>query len=362
MVIELSKTKRLYILHKVKPIDIALAIRHLSTMLKSGIGIEESIRTVTKQITDLMLQEVFQKILKDVEGGTSIADSMKKHKKIFSDLIISIIDVGEQGANLERNLIFLADYLKKNYELQKKVKGATTYPIIIVFLTILEMIGVVYFILPKLESVFNSIADIPEFTKFIMSAAGYVRENGAGILAVLFAAFVLYKRFMSSKIGKKLKDRISLVIPVLKNVNKGTIIATFSRTLGMLLESGIPLQKALSISHSILGNDVYNKIFTKIADEVKGGKSLAESMSKYPKHFPVAYVKMIEVGENTGTLEENLGYLYDFYTEEVLDLSNNLTVLLEPVLLIFVGALIGGLALLIITPIYQLTGSINAGT
>ena len=160
MVIELSKTKRLYIFHKVKPIDIALAIRHLSTMLKSGIGIEESIRTVTKQITDLMLQEVFQKILKDVEGGTSLADSMKKHKKIFSDLIISIIDVGEQGANLERNLIFLADYLKKNYELQKKVKGATTYPIIIVFLTILEMIGVVYFILPKLESVFNSIAEI----------------------------------------------------------------------------------------------------------------------------------------------------------------------------------------------------------
>lgn len=361
MIIELSKTKRLYIFHKIKPLDIALAVRHLSTMLKSGIGIEDSLRTIAKQLPDLMLQEIFQKILKDVEGGTSLADSMKKHKKIFSELIISIIDVGEQGANLERNLLFLADYLKKNYELQKKIKGATTYPLIIVFLTILEMIGVVYFILPKLESVFNSIAEIPEFTKFIMNAAKYVRENGGPILLVLFVLFFLYKRFMATDLGKKIKDRVSLVIPVIKNVNKGTILATFSRTLGMLLESGIPLQKALAISHSILGNDVYNKIFVKIAEDVKGGMTLAEAMSKFPKSFPVTYLKMIEVGESTGTLEENLSYLYDFYTEEVLDLSNNLTTLLEPVLLIFVGGLIGGLALLIITPIYQLTGSINAG-
>lgn len=359
MTITLSKGKNIYLFHKIKPLDIALAIRHMSTMLKSGVGIEESIRVVGKQVTDDKLKEIFEKILKDVQGGTSMADSMKKHRDVFSDLIISIIDVGEQGATLERNLLFLAEYLKKDYELKRKIKGATTYPIIIMGLTVLEMVGVVFFILPKLESVFNSIAEIPDFTKFILNAAAFIRNNGAALLAGIIIFYLIFKRLMATPAGVKLSDRIALKLPVMNKITKGTIIATFSRTLSMLLESGIPLQKALTISQGILGNKVYEKVFSKIIDDVKSGKNLADSLSKYPDFFPITYTKMIEVGEQTGSLEENLSYLYDFYTEDVIDMSNNLTTLLEPILLIFVGGMIGGLALIIITPIYQLTGSLN---
>jgi type IV pilus assembly protein PilC len=359
MTITLSKGKNIYLFHTVSPLEIALSIRYLSTMLKSGMGIEEAIRVVSKQVTDEKLRDVYEKILVDVQGGKSIAESMKKHSDVFSGLIISIIDVGEQGANLERNLIFLADYLKKSYELGRKIKGATTYPMIILGFTMVEMVGVVFFILPKLEDVFRSIANIPEFTKFVLDGAKFIRENWPPILVALIVVYFIFQRLMATPYGKRIQDQIAITIPVLSKVNKGTIISTFSRTLSMLLESGIPLQKSLTISQGILGNRIYQEIFQKVIKEVESGKNLADSLAKYPKFFPITYTKMIEVGEKTGNLEENLSYLYDFYTEEVIDMSNNLTTLLEPILLVFVGAMIGGLALLIITPIYQLTGSIN---
>ncbi len=359
MVIELGKGKNLYLFHKVSPIAIALSIRHLSTMLKSGLPIDDALDVLLNQLEDKKLLEVYTQVLSDVRSGTTLADSMKKHPEVFSEVIISLIQVGEEAGTLEKNLNFLTDYLKKNYELGRKINGATTYPVIIIFFTMIEMLGVVYFILPKIESVFAGLAEMPAFTRFVLDLAAFIRANGQYILLVLFIFYVIFSRFMASKLGKKIKDRLGLVTPVFKEINKKTILATFARTLGILLESGVPLQKAMLIAQNTIGNEVYAKALSKIAEDVKSGKNLADSLSGYPKLFPVTYVKMIETGEKTAGLEENLNYLYDFYTDEVIDMTNNLTTLLEPLLLIFVGAMIGGLALLIITPIYQLTGSIN---
>lgn len=359
MTIELSKGKKIYLFHKISDLDIALSIRNLSSMLKSGVSIVETLEILTKQVTDELLKETYEKVLKDIQSGVSLAESMKKYPKVFSSVITSIIEVGEQGGTLEKNLIFLADYLKKGYELKRKIKGATTYPLIIIGLTVVEMIGVIYFILPKLESLFSTFKNIPDFTRFILSMGEFIRQNGIYLLAGLIILFFAFKKFLGTKSGKKFKDRVALKMPVFKKMNIDNTLATFSRTIGILLESGIPLQRALAIAQNTMTNTVYMNLIAKISNDVKGGKNLADSLALYPQYFPINYTKMIEIGESTGNLEENLNYLYDLYTEEVMEMSNNLTTLIEPLLLIFIGCLIGGLALIIITPIYQLTGSIN---
>lgn len=359
MVIELSKTKKIFLFHSISPIDLALSIRHIVTMIKSGLPIDEAIGVISKQVEDPMLKDVYGQIYNDIHAGTTLADAMRKHKNVFQDITISVIEIGEQGGTLEKNLQFLSNYLKKQYELKRKIKGATTYPIIIFALTILEMLGVIYFILPRLESVFKGLADIPPFTKFLLDFSGFIRNNGPLVLGVLIVIFIIIKRLLATGLGKRFKDYMSLRIPVFKEINKKTILSNFSRTLGILLESGVPFQRALEISSNTIGSLTYEKILRELSERTKDGSNLFTALSEHPKFFPPTFVKLIETGEQTGSLEENLNYLYDFYTEEVIDLSNNLTTLLEPLLLIFVGVMIGGLALLIITPIYQLTGSIN---
>lgn len=360
MIIELGKGKVIYLFHKVKQIDVALAIKHLATMIKSGLAMDDALGVMQKQVEDKLLQETFAKIHQDVLAGNTLGESMKKHPKVFSPIIISVVEIGEEGSTLEKNLEFLSLYLKRQYELNRKIKGSTTYPLIIFALTLIEMVGVIYLILPKLESVFKGFAEIPAFTKLILDGSNFVRDNGVALIVGLVVIFLIIRRFFGTKMGTRIKNRLALTIPVFKNLNQKIFISTFARTLGILLGSGVPLQKALSITQSTIGNIVFEQALTKVSEKVKNGVTLAGSLEEFPKLFPPSFVKMIETGESTGTLEENLQYLYDFYTEEVIDISNNLTTLLEPILLIFVGVMIGGLALLIITPIYQLTGSINA--
>ncbi len=359
MIIEITKGKTLYILHTISPVEITLSIRHLATMLKSGLAMEDAIKTLTKQVGDQKLRVTYEKILKDIQSGVTLADSMKNQKGIFSQIITSIIDIGEQGGTLEKNLEFLADYLKKSYELSRKLKGATTYPMVILFLTMFEMLGVIFFIIPKLEGVFSSFAETPPLTKAILNISAFVRNNGAAILVGVILFLIVLSKLLATRQGKIFKDHLALVMPILKVLNRYRILSTFSRTLGILLESGIPLQKALKITQDTIGNVVYEKAIADCYEVIKTGQNLTEALNRHPKEFPITFSKMIEVAEQTGALEANLNYLYDFYTEEVTDMSNNLTTLIEPLLLIIVGLMIGGLALFIITPIYQLSGSIN---
>ncbi len=359
MTIQISKTKTIYLFHNYSQLEIALSIRNLSTLLKSGIDISEALGVVSNQIQDEKLKKVYESVQKDVQSGVTLAEAMKKFPDAFSTIITSIIDVGEQGATLENNLLFLSDYLKKNYELHKKIKGATTYPIIILFMTFIEFIGIIYFILPKLEALFSTFKNIPDFTKGILNLSAFIRENGVYLLIGGIIILIFINWALGTKPGKRFKDFVALRFPVFKKMNVADILSTFSRTLAILLESGIPLQKALVIAQATMLNSYYAHILGKVTEDVKAGKNLASSLAVYPKYFPESYRKMVEIGEETGNLEDNLTYLYDLYTEDLTEMSNNITTLIEPLLLIFIGVLIGGLALLIITPIYQLTGSIN---
>lgn len=346
-------------LGRVNQLDVALSIRHISIMLKSGMSLSEALGVVALQTTNPKLKKAYEYVLSDVQGGMTVAEAMKKHPKVFSHVITSVISVGEEGGTLEKNLIFLSDFLKKNHDLNKKVRGALVYPVIVFVITIVEMVGVMFFILPKLEDVFSSFEGIPPFTLFVLNLSRFMRENIIFIILGMIIIVVLVVLFFRTKAGIKFKDNLMLKFPVIKELNKKHILTNFSRTLGILMGSGIPISTALEISSRTVENSIYTKILFEIHESVKSGNNLSTSLSKYPLYFPPTYTKMIEIGEETGTLEDNLNFLYDFYAEEVTDMSNNLATLLEPLLLVFIGVMIGMLALMIVGPIYQLTGSIN---
>lgn len=347
-------------MHSVSKLDVANSIRQLSIMLRSGMAIEDSLEILVEQATDAMLKNALTVILNDVKSGKNIADSMRKFPKIFSDIIISIIDVGEKGASLETNLMFLADYLKKMHTVESKIKGAMIYPLVIMAMTFVEMIGLIYYFLPKLDSLYTSIDEPPVFTTIVLTSTSYIRTHTLLVASILIGIFAAIKFFLSTGLGKKFKDWMALNTPVFKRLTTSNILMTFSRTLGILLANGIPLQKALLITQQTIGNQAYSKALTKASEDLKSGQNLAQVISYYHKLFPITYVKMIEIGEKTGSLEDNLKYLYELYTDEVNELTDNITTLLEPFMLIIIGGLVLIIALAVIAPIYQLTGSINA--
>ncbi len=355
-----KKSKDFKLFNRVSNLEVALSIRHLSLMLKSGLSLGDAVQVLATQSSNSKLSDAYQGIRISIDSGNNLSASMAQYPKVFTGIIVQIVDAGEQGGTLEKNLEFLADYLKKANELQKKVKGALIYPGVVFGLTIFEMLGVVFFILPKLEDLFTSFENVPAFTLAILAGSKFVRENYIYAGIIVFIAFLLFSYFLKTKAGIIFKDWFSLHFPVIKKLNQNSILASFSRTLNILLETGLPLSKALEITQNTIGNIFYKRVLKKVNEEVKGGKNVAEALSQYEKFFPPTFVKMIEVGESTGSLEENLFYLYDFHSEEVDEMSSNLATLLEPILLIFIGAMIGGLALIIIGPIYQFTGSINA--
>jgi len=354
-----KKGFRLFPPRGISDLKMAFAFRNLSIMLKSGLALEGAMKILSEQLDEKRLREVFADILIDNRNGVSIAESMRKHPELFSNLVISLISSGEQGATLEGNLLILADYLKKNHEMQQKVKGAMVYPLIVLGITMIELLGVVYFLLPKLDTLFSSFGNLPEFTQFVMSSARFIRENTYAIVIGIVIFGFIFSRFLKTKLGKKLKDHFALGFPVIKKLNKNNILATFSQTFAILLQNGIPITAAIKIAAETNSNSIYASALNDVRLKMDGGTGLSDAMMKYTNLFPITYIKMIEIGEQTGSLPDTLIYIYEFYAEEAAEISNNLATLLEPILLIFIGLMIGGLAVIIIGPIYQLMSTIN---
>lgn len=344
---------------KVPLLDVVFSMRHLATMLNSSLALEDALITIRNQTDNPKLKRTYDEILSQIRIGETLSSAMSKYKDVFPSVAISVIKAGEQGGTLEKNLKYLADYLKKDYELKRKIKGALFYPVVVIGITLIEMLGVVFFILPKLNQLFQSFKNVPQSTKFILGVADSINNNkiylGIGLLVFVIAFYIFFK----TKAGQITKDKFLLAFPVIKLITQYGILANFSRTLGILLESSIPITKALEISADSMDNSQYKKVLYDIVPKVKTGSTVAACMVDHKKFFPPTFVKMIEVGEETATLEENLMYLHEFYADDVQDMSNNLTTLIEPILLVFIGIMIGLLAISIVFPIYQLSASIN---
>lgn len=335
--------------------------RHLSMVVKAGLPIFKGLTIIRQQAASKTLQRIVDQVLQDVNNGKFLADSLERYKDIFGEFFVNIVRVGEASGTLSQNLLYLADELKKSKELRAKVRGAMVYPLIILVATLGLTSFLAFFILPKLLPVLHGLkVALPPTTKFLIAAVDYAKAYGLVTLVALVAAAIGFR--FAVKHVRSLRyavHRMVFFVPVLSKLVIYVNMVTFSRVLGMLLKSGVKIVEAVNITLHTLPNLVYQDLLTKANEEVKKGGQLATILGKHPGFFPVLLSGMIQVGENTGNLEENLFYVSEYYDEEVSNSLRSLTSLLEPIMLLVMGGMVGFVAISIITPIYSLSQGVN---
>lgn len=345
---------------KVTITDKLFLAKHLAIMIKAGVPLAEALETVRGQASP-ELKKILKKIGLEIENGQSLAKSLAKYPKEFDQFFISLIEAGEQSGNLENNLEFLAEQTRKDFALRQKVQGAMLYPGLVLGATLVMGTGISWFVLPKLIDLFMSFeVALPLSTQVLMSVAFFMRDYGAYVFAGVIGVIVLIALLLRWRPVKKMGHRLMIKVPIMGQVVSDGQLARFSRNLGTLLKSGLPMLTAFEVTTNTLSNLVFVDDLKAIRDKVKTGKSIFEAMEagKYSE-FDELTKRMIGVGEKSGNLEEMLLYLSDFYDEEIDGLSKNLTTLLEPVLLLMIGLAVGFVAMAIISPIYSLIGGIR---
>ena len=339
--------------------DLIFSLQNLSIMLKTGLPVQEALSVISTQAQSKALRDTYASVLKDINSGMSLANSMRKYSKAFSPLLTSIVDAGEQSGSLEKNLSYMADYMKKNNQLKKKIKAALFYPLIIIGLTSVELIGVIFFILPQLDTFFSTLPSNTGPTAIILGSGRFLRSNGLLLLISSIFIFVGLVIFLKTLPGKYSKDFLLLKVPIIRKLTKEVTLANFARTFGTLLQSGIPMYNALNLSKQTIDNVLYVNALKKIEKKVLSGSSLSDGLKDYPDIFPSIFTKMLQVGEEAGALESNLISMHEYYTGEAEELSNNFATLIEPVLLIFVGIVVFILAISIIVPLYSVVSNLH---
>ncbi len=333
-------------------------VKHLSLMVKSGMPINESVNILASDSKGKMKGVLF-KILQSIESGNHLADSLAKFPRVFDRFFISLVNIGEQSGTLEQSLINLATHLKKSHDLTSKIRGALLYPAII-FTAVIGLgftLGV--FVLPKLMGFFESLnTELPLSTKILLFMSAFFVSNWKLLLAIIIILVLgigLTKRFTPVK---AVLHWLYLKLPIVKIFTTNTNLAGFCRAMSLMLQSGITLDNSIEIARSNTANFYYDRALGKLLEMVKKGESLGVVMERYHQLFPVTVSRMIKVGEKSGNLAETFDYLATFYEDEVDNLSKNLSGVIEPILLVIIGALVAFVALSIITPIYELTSNV----
>lgn len=334
--------------------------KHLATLIKSGVPLDDSLETVKDQATP-ELQKILVKIIEDIRSGKSLADAFRKHPKVFDKFFLSLIEAGERSGNLEKNLIFLADQMGKDYAMRRKVRGALMYPTLVLSATAVMGIGISWFVLPKLIDMFASFdVELPFSTKVLMWFAFFVRDYGVWAILGLIVLVIGMAALLRLRPVKKLWHRLAINLPIVGKIITYGELGRFSRNLGVMLTSGLPVLDSLQITTETLSNLRFVDDLKEVYKKVEEGKTIFESLdNKRFDEFDKLCIRMIGVGEKSGNLEEMLMYLSEYYDEEIDGMSKNLSVLLEPVMLIGIGLVVGFVAYAIVTPIYSLMGGIK---
>lgn len=335
--------------------------KHLSLMLKSGIPIDDILSTLATQAKGELFRKVLTQVAEDVSRGQSLTKALSKHPRVFSPFYRSLVEVGEESGTLEESLFYLVEQMEKEHTLAQKVQSAMLYPAIVLTATGVIGFAIAFFILPQIVTLFESFqVELPLTTKILIWTAHFLKDWGLIALPALGAFIVGLAFFLNLPTIKPHWHALLLRLPIFGYLFQNVALAAVCRNLGIMLKSGVPITSALDTSAEVEENLVYKRDLGKIAEEVKKGKTLESIFIEQKfKEFPIFMVRMIGVGEKSGNLEENLAYLGDYFESEVDTIANNLTVILEPALLLFIGGVVAFVALSIISPIYQITGSIK---
>lgn len=332
-----------------------LFAKHLAIMTKAGMPLLDSLQLIKKQVNSKIMTKILDQMIADVSNGQFLSTSLERFKNIFGDFMINIIRVGETSGILYENLNYLAEELKKKQDLRKKVMGAMTYPAIVV-VTAIVIIGVLtLYVFPKILPVLTSLkAEPPLPTKILIFITNFMLSYG-GYVAVVIIIYLITMWLLVTKVRqvKLLYNRIVLITPIIGRISRNYNLATFSRTLGLLLKSDIKVVEALSITADTMTNLIYQREIKNIAANVSRGEEISAHLETKTALFPLTLSQMIHIGERTGNLSESLLYLAELYEGELDDLTKNLSSILEPVLMVVLGVIVGFIALSIIVPIYQ---------
>ena len=334
--------------------------RHLSIVVKAGLPIFDGLKVIRKQIESKVLIEIVDRLIADVDKGQTLADSLESHRHIFGDFFINIIRVGETSGTLGQNLLYLADELKKSKDLRSKIKAAMIYPIVILVATVAITGFLTFFVFPKILPVFSGLGiQLPATTLFMIAILNFSKSYGVFLVLGVIVFLIAFRAMLQIEWFRYFYHRAIFYVPVISTLMIDINMASFTRILGLLLKSGIRIVEAATITSSTLNNLVYRRALQKVNEEVKKGVPFAQYLAEHKKFFPPLLSGMIEIGENTGNLEDNLFYLAQYYTEEVDNNISSITNLLEPVLLLLMGIFVGFVAISIIMPMYSISQGLS---
>jgi type IV pilus assembly protein PilC len=340
--------------------DKLMFTRNLDVMISSGLSLSRAIKNLSRQTKNKRFSTILEDIFNDLQSGLTFADGLSKYPAIFNELFVNMIRVGEKSGNLEEVLKILADQLEKEHELMSKVKGALTYPAVI--LVAMFGIGIVMltYVLPKLTSIFREMnVNLPKSTQFVIWLSDFLRQQSILAISIFLVLVISGKFFLETKSGKKTLSLIAISFPLVKNIIVKINCARFSRIYSSLLKSGVPVVESLNIVSKTLTNYYYKRTIEEGIEQVQKGVNLSKIVAKNTRAFPVLVSQMIEVGEETGKTEEILLKLAEFYEGEVTQLSKNISSIIEPVLMIIIGSAVGFFAISMMQPMYSIMDNIK---
>lgn len=336
-----------------------LFARHLAVMLKSGIAISDALRLIYGS-SQGRFKEIIAEIYTSVKSGASLANALAHYPHVFSGFFHGSVLAGEASGNLSTNLENIAKQLKKDKELLDKIKAALFYPVIVLAASAVITVFIAFYILPKVTPLLSGLrVQLPWTTKLLIYIASVAQSYGFYLLISLVAIIILLFLAMRQRWAEAWFGACSLNMPLVGKLIHYVNLSRFSLNLGILLKSGLAITDALKLTADSLTNYHYREVINSVNKAVNKGTKLATALNNYPDYFPDIAVRMIKVGEESGHLEESLFYIAEFYETELDGATKNLTVAIEPALLIIIGLVVGFLAIAIITPIYSITGSIS---
>jgi type IV pilus assembly protein PilC len=348
------RKKKSFTIGKIKPKQLCTFTRQLSTLQDAGLPILRSLRILEGQCKPGILKNSLQDVVEDIEGGSTLSEAFAKHPKAFDKLYCNMIRAGEAGGALEAILQRLADFKEKAQTLKRKVKGAMVYPIVVIMVAVAIVGFILYFIIPKFEAIFTDFGvDLPGMTVFLIKASHFVIQKFWVVLLVPVVLWILIKLIYRNKTGAYILDRLKLYIPVMGQIVEKSTVARTTRTLGTLVQSGVPILEALTITKETAGNAVFERAFQRITDSIREGETIAQPLRE-ARIVDDIVVNMIDVGEETGELDTMLNKIADNYDEEVEVLVESLVSLLEPMMIVVLGGIIGFIVIALFLPLIQL--------
>ena len=346
---------------RVKADDLVIATRQLSTMVNSGMSLLRSLYIIEEQTENDKLRDIWIEVRKDVEAGLSLSDALKKHPDVFNDLYVAMVEAGETGGILDSTLIRVAEQLEKDAALRRQIKAAMVYPAMIGGFAFIVLFALVTFLVPVFETIFKDFGgELPAITKFTVWLSHMMTQRWYVIFGSMFGVVWLFRTWKKTERGRMQWDTLKLKFPMkIGDIVQKVALARFSRTFSGLIAAGVPMLEAIDITGKTSGNKVIEKAMNEVRESVKKGGSLTAPMMEVPEAFPIMVTQMIGVGEETGALETMMTKVADFYEEQVAAAVKALTSILEPIMIVVVGAIVGFIVIAMYLPMFKVYDSIK---